>query len=117
LASPPGALGIAAFGGRQPHLVRYVAGHYESQPLTRLRRNVNRVGEFDFLLLEFGDLSPQLRLGGLPASSSVRCAKYVRTARRSSVSVHTHHRGQDRAAPPTRSAARTAARREQPWTA
>ena len=50
---------------RQPHLVRYVAGHCESQPLTRLRRNVNGVGEFDFLLLEFGDLGPQLRLGGL----------------------------------------------------
>jgi hypothetical protein len=33
------------------------------------------------------------------ASSSVRCAKYVRTGRRSSVSVHTHHRGQDRGAP------------------
>ena len=50
-ASPPSADGSRTWYVTSP-------GITNPSRSTRLRRNVNRVGELDFLLLEFGDLGP-----------------------------------------------------------
>ena len=80
---------------RQLHLIRNLAGHHEAQPLTRLRRDEHRIGELDLLLLEFGDLGAQLRLGGLQLLH-LGALRKVRPHRASDgQGQHAHHGGQD----------------------
>ena len=83
----------------QLHLIRNVAGHHESEPLAGLRRDVHRVGEFDLLLLEFGDLRPQPGLGGGQLFHLGPLGE-VRTHRPGDgQGEHAHHGGEDRRPP------------------
>ena len=98
---------------RQLHLVGDVAGHDEAEPLAGLRRDVNRVGQLDLLLLEVGDLRRATRPRSRPAASS-RCAGRSTCApdRRSSASARTPpRRGWPPAARSNPAAVRTAVRR------
>ena len=80
---------------RQLHLIRNLPRHHESKSLTCLRRDEHRVGEFDLLLFEVGDLRTQLllsrlqllHLGALPEIGAHR----TRDGQRE----HAYHGGED----------------------
>ena len=97
-ASAPGVPGTAAVRG-QLHLIGNVAGHHEPEPLAGLRRDVHRVGELDLLLLEFGDLCPQLGLGGRQLFHLGPLREVGAHRPGDGQGEHTHHGGQDRRPP------------------
>ena len=62
-ACDPGSAGSGRCRGKLD-LIRDISRLNEAQTLTGLRRDVRRIGEFDLLLLEIGDLAAQRGFGG-----------------------------------------------------